>query len=56
MDYSNTDTWTLTLNADKIRMLLNRGYGRTGKPLPEKRIQSLRKKLAEIEHELADRN
>lgn len=37
---------------EKIKYMLNTGRGRTGKPLPQKRIKSLKNKLKELETEL----
>lgn len=44
-----SEEWKLKAQAARLRSMINSGCGKTNKPLPPKRLEELKRKLAEIE-------
>jgi len=44
-----SEEWKLKTQAARLRSMIDSGYGRTNKPIPEKRLLKLKHKLEEIE-------
>lgn len=44
-----SEEWKLKTQAARLRSMINSGCGKTNKPLPPKRLEELKRNLAEIE-------
>ena len=47
-----SDEWKLKTQAVRLRLMINSGFGKTNKPLSPKRLEELKRNLAEIEEAL----